>query len=141
MHGLHAFVGVALTLAGCYGGPLEPVLVDVCDGHLEVGKPQQTNVGDIGGDVLTVVAFDDVVVVNLDGVPSDFVAASRTDDDQLLLDPRAVGVGYLKIHISAPEGDATWAWFLLDVREAPVDTTACEWTTACRRTYAESQPR
>lgn len=126
-------------MAGCYGGPFDPVLVDVCDGHLEVGKPLQTGVGDIGSDVLTVVAFDDVVVVDLDGVPSDFITASRTEDRHLALEPHAVGVGYLKVHVAAPDGEPTWTWFLLNVRDAPVDATVCERTTACRRTYSESR--
>jgi hypothetical protein len=139
MRRLHAFAGVAIALASCTGGTFEPVLVDVCDGHLEVGKPVQADVGDIGSDVLTTVAFDDVVVVDLDDTPSNFVAASRTADGELALEPRLVGVGYLKVHVAAPEGDPTWTWFLLDVRESPIDTTACEWTTACRRTYGESR--
>ena len=62
---------VTSALVACYGGPFEPVLVDVCDGHLELGEVQTTGVGNIGSDVLEVVAFDDVLVVDLDDVPSD----------------------------------------------------------------------
>ena len=59
----------------------------------------------------------------------------------MTLEPRAVSVGYLKIHIEAPEGDPAWAWFLLDVRDRPIDMRYCSWTSACRRTYAESPSR
>ena len=128
-------------LVACYGGPFEPVLFEVCDGHLEAGRNTQTQVANVGSDAAELIDFDEAIVVDLDDEASGFVTATRMEDGRLLLDARAVGVGYVKLHIEAPDAEPSWAWFLLDVRDGPSSAAADCWTSVCRRTYQTSRSR